>query len=166
MTRLKHQLVVNALALLIAAPLSAQTPAPGIDFDLGIDMRAIMDGLAPAPKSAGLALVQFREDAVGLTLAFQDQQAESYAGGMTRLIIEVKEDLGLHPDPVIFDIDIAQPVGPFYEFSFKDVLRKLHPGGKYYAVWSFQRQGPDGTQAVRKGGRSFSLVLADTQPEA
>ncbi|MCX5795800.1 MAG: hypothetical protein NTY77_09930 [Elusimicrobia bacterium] len=151
-----------AIAALLAAPSSAQPPS-GQDFDRGIDMRAVMDGLPPAPAPAGLELVMFREEADGVTLAFQDQRASKYTGGATRLIIAVKEDRGLRPDPVIFDIDIAQPVGPFYEFTFKDVQHKLRPGGKYYAVWSFQRQGPVSTEEVQRGGRSAALVLPSAQ---
>jgi hypothetical protein len=146
-------------ACLIAAALSV--PAwPQVDFDRGMDMRTVMEGLPPAPVPAGMELVLFREDAEGLTVAFQDQRASRYIGGATRLIFEIREARRALPDPVVFDMDMTQPVGPYYEFSFKDVRHKLRAGGKYYVVWSFQRLGEAAAETVQPGGRSRDLVLA------
>lgn len=145
-------------ACLIAAALSVPVWSQ-VDFDRGTDLRSLMRGLPPAPAPAGLELVVFRAEAGAVTVAFQDQRASQHIGGATRLIIEVKEDRGLAPDPVVFDMDMAQPVGPFYEFTFKDVQHKLRPGGKYYVSWSFQRLGAASADTVQPGGRSEPLVL-------
>lgn len=146
-------------ACLIAAALSVPAWSQ-VDFDRGVDMRAVLEGLPPAPAPAGMELVLFREDEQGLTVAFQDQRASQYIGGATRLIFEIKEARQALPDLLIFDMDMAQPVGPYYEFSFKDIRHKLRAGGKYYVVWSFQRLGAAAAETVQPGGRSEDLILA------
>lgn len=145
MTRLSAAIA----ALLLCAPASAQ-----VDFDQGVDVKALLAGLPPAPS--GIALTMFRQDPEGMTVAFVDRQARLHVGGTTRLVFAIKEDRGLLPDPVLFDMDMAQPVGPYYEFSFKDIQGRMRPGARYYVEWSCQRSGEE----LKNGGRSAELVCA------
>ena len=138
-------------ACLIAAALSV--PAwPQVDFDQGVNVKALMAELPPTPS--GISLTMFRQDPEGMTVAFVDQQARLHVGGATRLVFAIKEERGLLPDPVVFDMDMAQPVGPYYEFSFKDIRRKMQPGARYYVEWSYQRNGEE----LKPGGRSAELT--------
>jgi len=142
------RLAAAIAALLLCAPAQAQ-----LDFDQGTNIKALMADLPPAPS--GISLTMFRQDPEGMTVAFTDRQARLHIGGATRLVFAIKEDRDLLPDPVVFDMDMAQPVGPYYEFSFKDIQGKMRPGARYYVEWSYQRSGEE----LKTGGRSAELVL-------
>lgn len=116
--------------------------------------------IATAPDPQGLSLAAFTEEPDGLSVEFADKWAKEYAGDMTRLIIEVKRDSRLLPDPTVFSLDLVQSAALSYQVSFKDLQRKLRTGEKYYVTWKFARQGKVSTTAVQQGGRSGELALS------
>lgn len=118
-----------------------------------------VEKIATAPDPEGVTLQSFTETADGVALSFTDKWTQYYKGDETGLSVEVKRDMKLLPDPVVFEQRVSQAAAASYSLTFKDVQGKLRTGEKYYVVWKFSRQGKVSTGAEQPGGRSQELTL-------